>query len=59
MSRLNTGTLSRSGSSQNHVVATMVYSFAEPSTTRRPSHSQATSITATPSHSSTEETTRP
>ena len=59
MSRLKTGTLSSSGASQKPVVATMVYSVALRSTTRRPSHSQANSITATPNHSSTEDNTRP
>ena len=59
MSRLNTGTLSNSGVSQKPVVASIVYLVAVRSITRRPSHSQANSIAATPHHSSTEETTRP
>src|SRR4029077_1440752 len=37
VSRLNTGTDSNSGASQNPVVATIVYSVAERSITRRPS----------------------
>src|SRR5262249_18998491 len=59
VSRLNTGTDSSRGASQNPVVATIVYSVAVRSITRRPSHSQAMSITATPTHSSTDDNTRP
>ena len=43
----------------NPVVATMVYSSALRSITRRPSHSQAISISVTPIHSSTDDSTRP
>ena len=59
MSRLNTGTESSRGASQKPVVATIVYSRAEPSITRRPSHSHAHSITATPPHSSSDDNTSP
>ena len=59
MSRLNTGTDSSSGASQKPVVATIVYSRAEPSITLRPSHNHANSITATPPHSSTDDSTSP
>ena len=48
VSRLNTGTDSSSGASQKPVVATIVYSLALRSATRRPSHSHANSMTATP-----------
>ena len=59
MSRLNTGTDSSSGASQNQVVATIVYSSALRSATRRPSQSHANSMTATPPHSRIDENTRP
>ena len=59
MSRLNTGALSSRGSSQNPVVTTIVYSVAERSTTRRPNHSHASSISATPAHSRIEDSTSP
>src|SRR6478752_153754 len=57
VSRLNTRTDSNSVASQNPVVATIVYSVAVRSITRR--HSQAISISATPTHSSTDDSTRP
>ena len=41
------------------MVATIVYSRAEPSITLRPSHNHANSITATPPHSSTDDSTSP
>ena len=65
MSRLKRGTLNSSGASQNPVVASIVYSLtrSDPSvcrlSARRPNHSQAVTIRATPIHSTSEETTSP
>ena len=59
MSRLNRGTDSSSGASQNAALATMAYSLAAPANTRRPNHNHALSINVTPIHSRIEDSTKP